>query len=122
MRGLLPGRRVARTLLRCRSNFWTLAACGGFSRCENITVLEARCILYAVQYAESRYPLGRLLILSDNFALVPALCRGRSKHFDIAFSHASDLCVLFQSKFCLIVQVDTVRFGLFRRRKSFLGP
>ena len=72
----LPERRVARTSLRCCSNFWdkwTLAACDGFFRDENIIVREARSILYAVQSGESNYPPGRLLILSDNLALVMAL-------------------------------------------------
>ena len=31
---------------------WILAACGGFFREENIIVLEARSILYAVRYAK----------------------------------------------------------------------
>ena len=53
-------------------------------------------------------PPGRLLILSDNLALVLMLCKGRSTCFYIAFSHASNLCVRFQGRFCLFVQVDTV--------------
>ena len=64
------------SLQRLDSTMWRLAACGGF--CEENSVLETRYILYAVRYAESRYPPGRLLILSDNFALVLALCKGRS--------------------------------------------
>ena len=40
-----------------------LAAYGGFFREENITVLAARSILYAVRFAESRYPPWRLLNL-----------------------------------------------------------
>ena len=84
-----------------------LAAYGGFFREENIIILEARSILYAVQFAESNYPLGCLLILSDNLALVLALCKGRSKSVYIAFSHASNLCVWFQGRFCLSFQVDT---------------
>ena len=124
MRCRLPERRVARTSLGCRLQFldpseWRLAAYGGFFREENIIVLEARSILFAVQYAESCYPPGRLLILSDNLAPVGALKR-TLKHFDIAFSHASHLCVWFQGKFCLIVQVDKVRVELFRQGKSFL--
>ena len=58
---------------------WRLAAYGGFFREENHIILEARSILHAVRYAESRYPPGRFLILSDKLALVPALCKGRSK-------------------------------------------
>ena len=58
---------------------WTLTAHGGFFREENIVVLEARSILYPVRYAENCYPRGRLLIVSDNLALVLALCKGRSK-------------------------------------------
>ena len=42
---------------------------------------EARSILYAVRYAESNCPPGRLLILSDDLALVLALCKGRSNMF-----------------------------------------
>ena len=57
-----------------------MAAYGGFFRDENIVVLEARSILYAVRYLESCYPPGRL-IFSDNLALVLALCRGRSNSF-----------------------------------------
>ena len=41
------------------------------------------------------YPPGRILIVSDNLALVLALCKGRSTKFHIAFSHASNLCVWF---------------------------
>ena len=70
--------RVAPTFLRCRCNFWIsewrLVAYGGFFRGENIKVLEARSILCAVRNAGSCYPLGRLQILSDNLALVLALC------------------------------------------------
>ena len=40
---------------------WKLAAYGGFFREENIIILEARSILCAVQHAESRCSLGRLL-------------------------------------------------------------
>ena len=58
---------------------WRLVAHGGFFRKENITVLEARSILYAVRYSESCCPPGRLLILSDHLPLVLALCKGRSK-------------------------------------------
>ena len=54
---------------------WKLAAYGGFFREENILVLEGRSILCAVRYAESNYPLP---VLSDNLALVLALCKGRS--------------------------------------------
>ena len=54
----------------------------GFCREANITVLEARPILCGVRYAENRFPPGRLLILSDNLALVP-LCRGRSTIFTL---------------------------------------
>ena len=43
--------------------------------------LQARSICHAFWYAESCYPPGRLLILSDNLALVLALCKRRSKHF-----------------------------------------
>ena len=93
---------------------WRLAAYGGFFREENITVLGAPSILYAVRNAESNYPPGGLLILFQNLALVLALCKGRSNIFYIAFSHASNLCVWF------IVQVDTVRVELFRQGKSLL--
>ena len=62
---------------------WKLAAYGGFFREENIIVLEARSILYAVRYAESGHPPGRLLVLSVNLALAPAFCKVRSKHFTL---------------------------------------
>ena len=84
--------------------------------------LQARSICHAFWYAESCYPPGRLLILSDNLALVLALCKRRSKHFYIVDSHASDLCVWFQGRFCLTFQVDSVRVELFRRGKSLLRP
>ena len=59
-----------------RSNFldpseWTLAAYGLFLE-ENITILEARSILYAVRYAKS------LLIPPNNLAQVLTICKGRS--------------------------------------------
>ena len=67
-----------------------------------IIIFEARSILYAVRYAESKYPLERLLILSDNLALVLALCKGRSLVFFYSISsHASDLCVWFPDRVCL---------------------
>ena len=59
---------------------WKVAGYGGFFREENITGFEARSILYAVRYAESNYPPGRLVILSDNLALVLARSKGRSTH------------------------------------------
>ena len=62
---------------------WKLAAYGAFFRDEGIMILEARCILCAVWYAESCYPLGRLPILSDNLALVLALCKRRSTFFTL---------------------------------------
>ena len=86
---------------------WKLAACGAFFRDEGIIILETRSILYAVRYAESCFPPGHLQILSDNLALVPALCKGRSKN-----SHASYLCIWLQGRFCRIFQVDTVRIEL----------
>ena len=67
---------------------WTLAAYGGFFREENIIALEERSILCAVWYAESIYPPGRLLILSDNFALVLASAKDAQKH-----SHCFQSCV-----------------------------
>ena len=94
---------------------WRLGAYSGFFREENIIVLEACSVSYAVRCAQRNYPTGRLLILSDNLALVLALCKGRSNN-----SHASYLCVLFQGRYCLIVQVDTVGDELFRQGKSFL--
>ena len=54
-----------------------------------ITILEARSIFYAVQYAERNHPPGRLLILSDNLALVPALWKRRS-----SFVHCFQSCVV----------------------------
>ena len=98
---------------------WRLAAYGGFFREEHIVVLEARTILYAVRFAESSYPPVRLLILSDNLALVLALCKKTLKNY-IAFSQASNLCVRLQGRFCLIVLVDTVGVELFREGTSFL--
>ena len=43
---------------------WTSVAYGGFVREGDIIFHGAHSILYAVRYAESRYPPGRLLILS----------------------------------------------------------
>ena len=116
----------------CRSDFpevwlqlldpseWKLAAYCGFFREENIIILEARSILYAVRFAESRYLPERFLILSDNHAPVLALCKGRATFFfNIAFSHASDLCVCFQGSIYPVVQVDTFGIELLREGKSF---
>ena len=72
------------------SRGWKLSACGGFFREENMIVLEARSILFAVRYSESKYPPGRLPTLSDTCAGF-----GARNKFHIAFSHASDLCVWF---------------------------
>ena len=46
---------------------------------KNITMFEARSILCAVRYAQS----CRLPTLSDNLALVLALCKGRSTNFTL---------------------------------------
>ena len=57
---------------------WRLVAYGDLFREEkNSIVLEARSILYAVRYAESRYSPGRFLILSDTLALVLSTCKRR---------------------------------------------
>ena len=71
-------------------------------------VLEARSILYAVSYAESRYPSGRLLILSDILALVLALCKGRSKHFTLLSVMRQIFASGFRAGFCFVAQVETV--------------
>ena len=42
---------------------WKLAAHGGLFRWQNNIILEAFSILYAVRFAESNYPPGRLLVL-----------------------------------------------------------
>ena len=83
MRCRLPGGRFSWTFLRSRCSFWT-------PRNESLT-LEARSILHAVRSAESRYPPGRLLIFSDNLALVLAPRKGCSSLFSVAFSHSSNL-------------------------------
>ena len=62
---------------------WILTAYGGFFHVECIIILQARSILDAVRYAESKCPPGRLLVLSDNVALLLAICKGRSKHFTL---------------------------------------
>ena len=62
---------------------WRLTVYGGFFRDENTITLEARFILYAVRHAESCHPPGRFMIFSDNLALVPALCKGRSNMFTL---------------------------------------
>ena len=69
-------------------------AYGVLFREENVIILEARSILYAVRYAESKYPTGHLLIVSDNLALVLVLCKGRS-----FFSLLSVMCRIFASGF-----------------------
>ena len=76
---------------------WELMAYGGFFREENIIIHEPSSILYAVRFAESKYPPGRLLVLSDNLALVLALCKGRSLK-NTAFSLASNLRVQFPTR------------------------
>ena len=50
---------------------------------ENIIDPEVQSILYAVRCAESNYPPGRFVILTDNLALVLALCKGRSNNFTL---------------------------------------
>ena len=70
-----------------------LATYGGFCREENIIVFEARSVLYAVRYAESRYPLGRLLIFSDSLALVLALCKGRANTFTLLSVMRESFCL-----------------------------
>ena len=74
---------------------WELVACGASFREENNIILEAHSILYAVRYAKSKFPAGRLLILSDNFALVLALCKGHSNNFTLP----SVMCWIFGSSF-----------------------
>ena len=96
---------------------WTLAAYGGFFREENIIVLEARVLMYAVRYAESNYSTGRLLILFDSLALVLALCKGRSTFFKVAFSVMRRIFASgFGAGFCLIVQPSVLNYSDKRSR------
>ena len=108
----LARRGVARTFWKCRCNFWKLVAYGGFFREENTIVLEARSILYAVRFAESSCPPGRLLILSDNLALVLVPCKGRSNMLSLLSVVRRIFASGFQATFRLIVQVDTVRIEI----------
>ena len=65
----LPNGRVVLTSWRCVSlhpSAWKLVAYGGFSREENIIILEARSILCAVRCAESKSSLGCLLITTSH--------------------------------------------------------
>ena len=78
----LPDGRVERLQLLDPSR-WRLVAYGRFYREEKLVILKARSILHAVQFAESTYPLGRLLVLSDNLALVLPFCKGRSNNFTL---------------------------------------
>ena len=64
-------------LRKCRCMRWFL-----FARKTSLS-LQHVPPLHAVRYAEGSYPSGRLLILSDNLALVLALCKGRPKHFTL---------------------------------------
>ena len=57
----------------------------------------SRCVFFRQEdIVELQTRSGHLLIFFESLALVPALCKGRSKCY-IAFIHASDLCVLFLS-------------------------
>ena len=67
--------------------------------------IEARFILYAVRYAEIRYPQERFLIFSDNLAMVLALCSGRSNNCSLR-SVVRRVCA---SDFVLSFWFDTVR-------------
>ena len=58
-----------------------------------IIILEARSM--SVRYAESTYSPGGLQILSDNLAVVLALCKRRSKKFTLL----SDMRRIFASGF-----------------------
>ena len=80
MRCRLPDGRVERLQLLDPSR-WRLVAYGRFYREENLVILEAHSILHAVQFTESKCPLGRLLVLSDNLALVLPFCKGHSNNF-----------------------------------------
>ena len=81
---------------------WKLAAYGGFFRKEHI-------IVYALRYAESSYPPGRLLIFSDNLALVLALWKGRSNNLTSHPVMRGIFASGFTAGFCLIVQVGTAK-------------
>ena len=89
---------------------WKLTAYGGSFREENIGVLEARSILYAVRYVENSYPPGPILILSDNLALVLALCNGRSNIFAMLSVMRQIFCVWFLSR------LVSYRSGGYRQR------
>ena len=120
MRCRLPDERGARTSLRCRCNFWIprnkdfLHAVVS-SAVKTSKVFEARSILHSVQCAESKYPPGHLLIVSDSLALVLAPCKGRSKHVTLRSVMRRIFASWFPGRFYLIVQVDTVRPELFRK-------
>ena len=83
---------------------WTLAAYGGFFREENIIVFGAPSILYVVRYAESNFSPGRLLTLSENLALVLALCKGRSKQFTLLSVMRRIFASGFRAEFVLSVR------------------
>ena len=101
---------------------WKLTAFCGFFREETIIVLEARSILYAVRFAEGRYSLGRHMILSDNLALVLALCTGRAKQFILLSVMRRIFASGFRASFVPSFRWIPSESELFRRRKSFLRP
>ena len=99
MRSLLLEGRVVRTSLRFRYNSWfrrngewRRAVVSAAGKTSTNSKHVPSCVLFALQKIVIR---GRLLILSDNLALVLALCTGPSSNIYIAFSHASYPCVWF---------------------------
>ena len=121
VRDASPEGRVARTSQKCRCDFriprnevggvrWLLPR---GKRHDSRSTFHVSCCSLCRNHCSQ----GRLLIRSENLALVPALYWRRCY---IAFRHAPNLCVWFPGRFCLTVQVDTDRFEVFRQGKPSL--
>ena len=56
----------------------------------------------------------------ENSSIRSSILQRTLKTIYFASSHASNLSVWFQGRFCVTVQVDTVRVELYRQGKSLL--
>ena len=71
----LPGGRVARNSRTCRCNFW-IPRNGSWRRTGKHHSSRSTFHVVCCSMAREQLSVGRLLILSDNLALVLALCKG----------------------------------------------
>ena len=63
------------------AEYWSILIASPYLIKQNIPILEARALLFSVRHACATQPVGRVLFLVDNLALVLAVSKGRSHNY-----------------------------------------